>query len=428
MHFLSKTIKRFIFIAAAVSALIALPAQKPAQAQNQAAPKVIPIGDSVTEDFGGGGWRGPLNAKLAAVGQSITYVGTRADSAGNHEAYGGAASCDFFTDRRSFMADTYGKAATWDIRTSLAATSPNVAIIDVGINNYIDNYSLQQGLASTVPCGLNRGSLERLWDAVVYYPGITGVVITTVEDAALPDGTDNVNAIVRKYVADRTAQGKNVCLGELPASFAGLTMPGDRYQLSAAGKDVVAAALVTPTLTAIAGSCATGTITTGTVTVPLFGFSTSGASAFTSAMAALNPPGFLQNTTGVMFKMTATQTAAAIRFWKVVGDTATTRTVGLYSSGGVLLASGTSIDEPSSGWVSVPIQATALNSGSTYVAAMFSPAGAFAYQYQFFAAPISSSSAVASANAGVYVYGPAMMFPTNFYLASGYFIDVDIQQ
>ena len=193
------------------------------------------------------------------------------------------------------MADTYGKAATWDIRTSLAATSPNVAIIDVGINNYIDNYSLEQGLASTVPCGLNPASLQRLWDAVVYYPGITGVVITTVEDAALPDGTDNVNAIVRKYVADRTAQGKNVCLGELPASFAGLTMPGDRYQLSAVGKDVVAAALVTPTLTAIA--VATG-IRSNVNSDSLACFHCDGRTAH---LASYRHPD-----------------AAAIRFWKVV--------------------------------------------------------------------------------------------------------------
>jgi hypothetical protein len=208
-----------------------------------------------------------------------------------------------------------------------------------------------------------------------------------------------------------------------------LTIPGDPYHLTAAGQDIVAAALLTPTLTAIAGSCAAGTGTPGTVTtVPLFGFSTAGATAVTSAMAALSPPAFIQHTTGVKFTMTATRTATAIRFWKVAGDTATTRTVGLYSSSGGLLASGTSIGEPSSGWVSVPIQATALNSGSTYVATMFSPTGAFAYQYQFFAGPISSSSAVASANAGVYVYGPAMTFPINFYNASGYFIDVDIQQ
>jgi hypothetical protein len=77
----------------------------------------------------------------------------------------------------------------------------------------------------------------------------------------------------------------------------------------AGGQDIVAAALVTPTLTAMAGSCATGTGTPGTVTtVPLFGFSTAGATAVTSAMAALSPPAFIQHTTGVKFTMTATRT------------------------------------------------------------------------------------------------------------------------
>jgi len=417
-----------------VTAFLGIHSQAPAHAQTQAAPQVIAIGDSVTDDFGNGGWRGSLQAKLASVGQAITYVGTRTDVAGNHEAYGGATSCDFFTDRSSsLMADMYGKSATWDFRTSLAATSPSIAIIDIGINNYVEDYSLTQGLVPTVPCGLNPQSLQRLWDAVVYYPGITGVVITTVEDAAIPNGTENVNVIVRKYVADRRAQGKNVCLGAVPTSLAGLTV--DRFHLSAAGKDAVAAALVGPTRIAIAGSCATASFltqppTTAPVTpttAPLFGFSTAGALAVTSADAAHNPPFYRSATGGLKFTMTETRTAYAIRFWKTAGDTATSRTVGLYSSGGALLASGTSSGEASSGWVSVPIQPTTLNNGATYVAAVFSPTGAVAYQQYFHTAPIVSSSAVAPVNAGVYTYGSTMMFPTFTYLATTDFIDVDVQ-
>lgn len=403
--------------------------------QAMAQPRVIVIGDSVTDDFGNGGWRGNLQSKLAAVGQAITYVGTRSDVAGNHEAYGGTTSCDFFTDRWSFMADTYGKAPTWDIRTSLAATAPNLAIVHIGTNNYFENIWLHTGFASAVHCGLNPGSLQRLWDAVVYYPGITGVVITTVEDSTVADGTENVNSVARKYVADRRAQGKNVCLAELPPNFAGLTV--DVVHLNAAGKDAVASALVAPTWTAITGTCVAGISQPPSggggnnggspSAAPLFNFSSAGVSAFTSAMAAQNAVSYREFTVGLKFTMTATRTATAIRFYKVAGDDATSRQVGLYSAAGALLASGTSSGEPSSGWISVPIPATTLSGGSSYVASMFSPTGASAYQYSYHAGTVTAPAAIAPVDAGVYAYQSTMQFPVDSYRASGYFVDVDVQ-
>jgi lysophospholipase L1-like esterase len=290
-----------------VSLFIAVYSQAPAQAQTAAAPNVIAIGDSVTEDFGNGGWRGPLKTKLAAVGQAINYVGSRSDGAGSHEAYGGATSCDFSTDRGSFMADTYGKSATWDIRTALAAAAPNIAIIDIGTNNYIEDYYLAQGLATTVFCGLNPGSLHWLWDAVVYYPGITGVVITTIEDAMIPEGTENVNVLVRQYVADRQAQGLNVCLGELPSSFAGLTT--DRYHLNAAGKDAVATALLTPTLTAIAGTCAAAV--TGTLPVVSIAATANAAEPSTNGQFTVSRTGSTASSLTVNFTVSGSATAGS---------------------------------------------------------------------------------------------------------------------
>src|SRR5262249_173578 len=150
--------------------LVAL--HSPGQAQSST-PNVIAIGDSLTDDFGNGGWRGPLTTKLFAAGQTINYVGSRSDGAGNHEAYGGASSCDFFTDSGPYMATTYGKAPTWDLRAALTTAAPNIAIVYIGTTNYIEDYQLSQGLATTVPCGLNPSSLAWLWDTVVYQPGIT---------------------------------------------------------------------------------------------------------------------------------------------------------------------------------------------------------------------------------------------------------------
>lgn len=423
-QFIYEQVKRLILLLA-LWAGVAVP-----QAIAQTAPRVIVIGDSVTDDFGNGGWRGALRSKLAAVGQAITFVGTRSDVAGSHEAYGGTTSCDFFTDRWSFMADTYGKAPTWDVRASLAATAPNIAIIHIGTNNYFENIWLHTGFASAVHCGLNPGSLQRLWDAVVYYPGITGVVVSTVEDSTVADGTENVNAIARKYVADRRAQGQNVCLGELPPNFAGLTV--DVVHLNAAGKEEVANALVAPTWTAIAGTCVAGVSSPPTGggspgSSPLFNFPSTGFSAFTSAMSAQNPVAYRESTVGLKFTMTAARTATAIRFYKVAGDDAASRQVGLYSAAGTLLASAASSAEPASGWVSVPIPATILNSGSSYVAAVFSPTGAGPYQYSYHAGTVTAPSAVAPVDAGVYVYHPAMQFPVDSYLSSGYFVDVDVQ-
>ena len=295
-----------VLLSLIVSLLIAVYSQAPAQAQAAAAPNVIAIGDSITDDFGNGGWRGPLKAKLSAVGQTINYVGSRSDGAGNHEAYGGASSCDFSTDRGSFMAGSYGKAATWDIRTALSAASPNIAIIDIGTNNYIEDYYLAHGLAATVPCGLNPGSLHWLWDAVVYQPGITGVVITTVEDALIPDGTENVNVLVRQYVADRQAQGLNVCLGELPSSFAGLTT--DQFHLNAAGKDAVATALLTPTLTAIAGTCAAATATLPVVTIAA---TANAAEPSTNGQFTVSRTGSTANSLTVNFTVSGSATAGS---------------------------------------------------------------------------------------------------------------------
>jgi hypothetical protein len=67
---------RVLVVALIFSLLAAVYFQAPAQAQSST-PNVIAIGDSLTDDFGNGGWRGPLKTKLSAAGQSINYVGSR---------------------------------------------------------------------------------------------------------------------------------------------------------------------------------------------------------------------------------------------------------------------------------------------------------------------------------------------------------------
>ena len=123
----------------------------------------------------------------------------------------------------------------------------------------------------------------------------------------IPDGTENVNVLVRQYVADRQAQGLNVCLGELPSSFAGLTT--DQFHLNAAGKDAVAAALLTPTLTAIAGTCAAAV--TGTLPVVTITAIANAAEPSTNGQFTVSRTGSTANSLTVNFTVSGSATAGS---------------------------------------------------------------------------------------------------------------------
>ena len=173
------------------------------------------------------------------------------DSTGAFTAKGGASTCDFFSSGRP---DFY--AALGDIRNQGSA---QVAIIDIGTNDYITRSYIENGFTSAFgpySCPSSLASFGRFYDAIVYNPNLSGVVITTIESANGANLTDFENSIIAKYVTDRQSEGRNVCLASLPQSFAGLTSPGDSYHLSAYGKQVVADALVAPTQRAIKGQCA----------------------------------------------------------------------------------------------------------------------------------------------------------------------------
>ena len=218
------------------------------------ATNVVALGDSITVDQccgGSGSWRVPLRANLSTTDTPINFVGNMSDSTGAFTAKSGASTCDFFSSGRP---DFY--AALGDIRNQGSA---KVAIIDIGTNDYITRNYIENGFISPFApysCPSSLGSFGRFYDAIVYNPNLSGVVITTIESANGANLTDFENAIIAKYVADRQSEGRNVCLATLPQSFVGLTNPGDAYHLSAYGKQVVADALVAPTQRAIMGQCA----------------------------------------------------------------------------------------------------------------------------------------------------------------------------
>lgn len=235
--------------------------------------KIMAIGDSITEDNpatlpgASGGWRVPLYGKLTTAGKSVQFVGSHnvdtivVPNVTGHEAYGGWATCDFFTDGRASVRNLVHDPS-WDIAQSLATYAPDVVVIDIGTNNYINKMYFDLGFVTTLECPPTVANMHRLFDAALNAPSNPKIVITTIEDASIPAGTDPVNSLIESYVTTKRAAGEQVCLARVPANLAGYTNPNDRFHLNAAGKEAVANALLPEVVNAINNQCDSSVTTT----------------------------------------------------------------------------------------------------------------------------------------------------------------------
>ncbi|WP_067175764.1 DUF4082 domain-containing protein [Microtetraspora niveoalba] len=132
---------------------------------------------------------------------------------------------------------------------------------------------------------------------------------------------------------------------------------------------------------------------------------------------------------GVKFSSLAGGSIRGIRFYKGPQNTGT-HTVSLWTSGGQLLASTTSIGETASGWQKVffdsPVPITA---NTTYVASYHTTSGNYSVTRPYFGTQytneplIGLASGVQSGN-GVYSYSATNTFPVNTYQSSNYWVDV----
>jgi len=174
---------------------------------------------------------------------------------------------------------------------------------------------------------------------------------------------------------------------------------------------------------------ATGSITKTVVVNPVAGTS---VNIFTTQVPA-NP---IQNDgtggieLGVKFKASSNGLVTGIRFYKQTGNTGTH--IGeLYSFSGVKLAQATFSGETASGWQSVIFSSpVSITSGTTYIAAYFSPNGYYSFTDNGMVSDIVNgpltgiaNNSTASVN-GIYKYTSIPSFPNLSYQATNYFADV----
>ncbi|NUT91786.1 MAG: DUF4082 domain-containing protein [Saccharothrix sp.] len=116
-----------------------------------------------------------------------------------------------------------------------------------------------------------------------------------------------------------------------------------------------------------------------------------------------------------------------VRFYKGPGNTGT-HTGSLWSSTGLLLASGTFADETTTGWQSLTfLNPVSVQANTTYVVSYFAPRGRYSVSPDFFAAeagygPVRALSSGTDGPNGVFHYGGG--FPADSYNRANYWVDV----
>ncbi|MEV6343184.1 DUF4082 domain-containing protein [Actinoplanes sp. NPDC051851] len=124
---------------------------------------------------------------------------------------------------------------------------------------------------------------------------------------------------------------------------------------------------------------------------------------------------------GMKFSSDVAGTVNGLRFYKGTGNTGT-HTGSLWSSSGVLLATGTFSDETSSGWqtliFSTPVSITA---GTSYVVSYRAPNGHYAVDVGGLSSAVVNAPLRTAAGAGAYLYGGG--YPSNA-VSHNYWVDV----
>jgi hypothetical protein len=140
---------------------------------------------------------------------------------------------------------------------------------------------------------------------------------------------------------------------------------------------------------------------------------------------ASDPSDSSPNNIGVQFKASENGTITGIRFYKEPDDTGT-HTGTLWTASGTQLATGTFTSEPTQGWAeldfSTPVSITA---GTTYVASYQTQTGHYAITLNGLSSPVTNGPLTAVN--GVYAYGSGLIFPTNTYSNSNFWVDVIFQ-
>jgi hypothetical protein len=132
---------------------------------------------------------------------------------------------------------------------------------------------------------------------------------------------------------------------------------------------------------------------------------------------------------GVKFQSTVAGDVTGVKFYKSTGNTGT-HTGLLYSSDGILLASGVFNNETDSGWQSVLFAAAIpITANTTYIAAYHSSLGnyistPFGLKTAITNAPLTALADSTDGINGLYLYTSTPAFPDSGYQSSNYWVDV----
>ncbi len=132
---------------------------------------------------------------------------------------------------------------------------------------------------------------------------------------------------------------------------------------------------------------------------------------------------------GTRFRSDAAGYITGIRFYKAVANTGT-HTGRLWTNNGTLLATVTFTNETASGWQQATLpNAVPITANTTYVVSYHAPNGHYTGSDNFFTnsldrPPLHGLRSGVDGSNGVYRYGSGGVFPTDTYLAEGYWADV----
>ena len=125
---------------------------------------------------------------------------------------------------------------------------------------------------------------------------------------------------------------------------------------------------------------------------------------------------------GIQFRAAVAGTVSGVKFYKSYND-ASSHVLTLWSSAGVALATATTSGETASGWqtatFSTPVAVTA---GVTYTASYLAASGRYSYTTSALGSGYTNGDLSVPANGGVYLYAGG--FPTQFWSASNYWVDI----
>lgn len=141
--------------------------------------------------------------------------------------------------------------------------------------------------------------------------------------------------------------------------------------------------------------------------------------------SAFNDPSTVE--VGVKFRSDTAGLITGIRFYKGAGNIGP-HVGSLWAIDGVRLASGTFLNETTSGWQQMLFDTpVVINANTTYVASYHADNGNYAADHDYFLAEVSNGPLHALSNAqspnGIYSYGPSS-FPTLSSRATNYWVDV----